>query len=101
MANERPVVTTVEGIVLNTNVEPANNGKVYPRVTLQTNGRYNEVVECVTGLVDQIKKLKAGQRILMALYTKVGQVEVQKRDGGTFRKMVTYLDNAYDIRVLG
>lgn len=100
MANERAVITTVEGIVLNTNIEPAKNGKVYPRVTLQTNGRYNEVVECVTGIVDQIKNLKIGQRVLMALYTKVGEVEVKKQDGGSFRKTVTYLDNAYDIRVL-
>lgn len=102
MANEeKAVIHTVEGVVLATNVEPAKNGKVYPKVTFQGKGRFNPQVECVPELAEQVRKLKPGQRVLFACYTKVGQVEVQKKDGGTFKKTVDYFDNAYSVRILG
>ena len=101
MSNEgRAVIVSVEGVVLNTNVEPAKNGKVYPKVILQSKGRFNEMVEFVPAMLEEVKKLKVGQRILAAVYTKVAQVEIKTQAGTTFQKTVSYLDNAYDMKVL-
>jgi hypothetical protein len=102
MANEqRAVITSVEGVVLATNTEPAKNGKVYPKVTFQGKGRFNPQVECVPELTDEVKKLKQGQRVRFDCYTRTAQVDVQKKDGETFQKTVDYIDNAYDMKVLG
>lgn len=100
-SKDRAVIHTVEGVVLATNVEPSKNGKVYPKVTFQGKGRFNPQIECVPDLVAEVTKLKPGQRVLFACYTKYAEVEIAPPGRSPFKKSVDYIDNAYEIRVLG
>ena len=93
--------TEVTGEVLSTNVEPANNGKVYPRVTFQGTGRFNQQVECVPQLADQVSKLKPGQVVKLSVYTKNIEIEVNLPNGKSFKKWVDYIDNANELEVVG
>lgn len=98
---QRAVVTSVEGVVLATNTDPAKNGKVYPKVIFQGKGRFNPQVECVPELTEEVKKLKAGQRVRLECYTRSASVEIKPREGKPFQKTADYIDNAYDMKVLG
>lgn len=93
--------TEVSGVVLSTNVEPAKNGKVYPRIICQGTGRFNTQVECVPQLADKVSKLKAGQVVKLAVYTKSTEIEVNLPGGKSFKKWADYIDNAYELEVVG